>query len=130
MLFASILRILHIFHSLYRVKQLKAKEATTSMRSTLPLRLRLFENFPSKPEMVRVKRVESEVSTYMRHLCMINGIKKCTNFCSHCSLFSFRHKECATRLFRTLFGSMNKVLKQLQPVLTTWMNCEHTINGV
>uniref|UniRef100_A0A1I7S1Q3 Sodium leak channel non-selective protein n=1 Tax=Bursaphelenchus xylophilus TaxID=6326 RepID=A0A1I7S1Q3_BURXY len=57
---AVILDNLEMDEELKKVKQLKAKEATTSMRTTLPLRLRIFERFPTRPQMVKLKRVDSE----------------------------------------------------------------------
>ncbi|CAD5207057.1 unnamed protein product [Bursaphelenchus okinawaensis] len=57
---AVILDNLEMDEELKKVKQLKAKEATTSMRTTLPLRLRVFERFPTRPQMVKLKRVDSE----------------------------------------------------------------------
>ncbi|CAJ0929068.1 unnamed protein product, partial [Mesorhabditis belari] len=57
---AVILDNLEMDEELKRVKQLKAREATTEMRSTLPWRLRVFEKFPTRPQMVRMKRVDSE----------------------------------------------------------------------
>ena len=41
---------------LKKVKQLKAREATTSMRSTLPWRLRVFEKFPTRPQMAVMRK--------------------------------------------------------------------------
>jgi hypothetical protein len=35
----------------------------TSVRTTLPWRLRIFEKFPTRPQMVQLKRVDSEFST-------------------------------------------------------------------
>ncbi|CAJ0584337.1 unnamed protein product, partial [Mesorhabditis spiculigera] len=57
---AVILDNLEMDEELKRVKQLKAREATTEMRSTLPWRLRVFEKFPTRPQMVRMKKVDSE----------------------------------------------------------------------
>ncbi|KAI6238408.1 Four domain-type voltage-gated ion channel alpha-1 subunit [Aphelenchoides fujianensis] len=57
---AVILDNLEMDEELKRVKQLKAKEAITSMRTTLPWRLRVFERFPTRPQMVRLKRVDSD----------------------------------------------------------------------
>ena len=57
---AVILDNLEMDEELKKVKQLKAREATTSMRSTLPWRLRVFEKFPTRPQMIRMKRVESD----------------------------------------------------------------------
>jgi hypothetical protein len=45
---------------LKKIKQLKAREQTTSMRTKLPWRLRIFEKFPNRPQMIRLKRVASE----------------------------------------------------------------------
>ncbi|GMT23316.1 hypothetical protein PFISCL1PPCAC_14613, partial [Pristionchus fissidentatus] len=57
---AVILDNLEMEEELKRVKQLKAREATTSMRTTLPLRLRVFDQFPTRPQMVALKKVDSE----------------------------------------------------------------------
>lgn len=57
---AVILDNLEMDEELKKVKQLKAREATTSMRSTLPWRLRVFEKFPTRPQMAAMKRVDSE----------------------------------------------------------------------
>ncbi|KAI6220279.1 Sodium leak channel non-selective protein [Aphelenchoides besseyi] len=57
---AVILDNLEMDEELKRVKQLKAKEAITSMRTTLPWRLRVFERFPTRPQMVRLRRVDSD----------------------------------------------------------------------
>ncbi|CAI4222140.1 unnamed protein product [Auanema sp. JU1783] len=57
---AVILDNLEMDEELKKVKQLKAREATTSMRTTLPWRLRVFDKFPTRPQMVRMKRVEGE----------------------------------------------------------------------
>uniref|UniRef100_A0A1I7YZY3 Ion_trans domain-containing protein n=1 Tax=Steinernema glaseri TaxID=37863 RepID=A0A1I7YZY3_9BILA len=57
---AVILDNLEMEEGLKRVKQLKAREATTCMRTTLPLRLQVFEKFPTRPQMVELKRVDTE----------------------------------------------------------------------
>ncbi|GMR47689.1 hypothetical protein PMAYCL1PPCAC_17884, partial [Pristionchus mayeri] len=57
---AVILDNLEMEEELKRVKQLKAREATTSMRTTLPFRLRVFDHFPTRPQMVALKKVDSE----------------------------------------------------------------------
>ncbi|PIO63442.1 hypothetical protein TELCIR_14956 [Teladorsagia circumcincta] len=53
---AVILDNLEMDEELKKVKQLRAREATTSMRSTLPWRLRVFEKFPTRPQMARMRR--------------------------------------------------------------------------
>lgn len=53
---AVILDNLEMDEELKKVKQLKAKEAITSMRSQLPWRLRVFERFPTRPQMVELRR--------------------------------------------------------------------------
>ncbi|KAI1704443.1 ion transport protein [Ditylenchus destructor] len=60
---AVILDNLEMDEELKKVKQLKAKEAISSMRSTLPWRLRIFEKFPTRPQMVRLKKVDGEFPT-------------------------------------------------------------------
>ncbi|KAK6049651.1 hypothetical protein COOONC_12844 [Cooperia oncophora] len=57
---AVILDNLEMDEELKKVKQLKAREATTSMRSTLPWRLRVFEKFPTRPQMAAMRRVDSD----------------------------------------------------------------------
>ncbi|CAB3406502.1 unnamed protein product [Caenorhabditis bovis] len=57
---AVILDNLEMDEELKKVKQLKAREATTSMRSTLPWRLRVFEKFPTRPQMSAMKRADSD----------------------------------------------------------------------
>ncbi|XGW29936.1 hypothetical protein V3C99_009173 [Haemonchus contortus] len=57
---AVILDNLEMDEELKKVKQLRAREATTSMRSTLPWRLRVFEKFPTRPQMATMRRVDSE----------------------------------------------------------------------
>uniref|UniRef100_A0A183C3H4 Sodium leak channel NALCN n=1 Tax=Globodera pallida TaxID=36090 RepID=A0A183C3H4_GLOPA len=60
---AVILDNLEMDEELKKVKQLKAKEAISSMRTILPWRLRIFEKFPTRPQMVQLKRVDNEFST-------------------------------------------------------------------
>ncbi|KAL1285542.1 Sodium leak channel NALCN [Trichinella pseudospiralis] len=57
---AVILDNLEMDEELKKVKQLKAREHTTSSRNKLPLRLRVFTHFPDRPQMVTVKRIPSE----------------------------------------------------------------------
>ncbi|VDD88442.1 unnamed protein product [Enterobius vermicularis] len=57
---AVILDNLEMDEELKRVKQLKAREETTCMRTTLPWRLRVFEKFPTRPQMVELRKVSSE----------------------------------------------------------------------
>ncbi|CDW53676.1 Ion trans domain containing protein [Trichuris trichiura] len=57
---AVILDNLEMDEELKKVKQLKAREHTTSSRTKLPLRLRVFTHFPDRPQMVTVKRIPSE----------------------------------------------------------------------
>ncbi|VDO81574.1 unnamed protein product [Heligmosomoides polygyrus] len=60
---AVILDNLEMDEELKKVKQLKAREATTSMRSTLPWRLRVFEKFPTRPQMAAMKRFAFRVDS-------------------------------------------------------------------
>ncbi|KAL3067841.1 hypothetical protein niasHS_016807 [Heterodera schachtii] len=60
---AVILDNLEMDEELKKVKQLKAKEAISSMRTILPWRLRIFEKFPTRPQMVQLKRVDNEFAT-------------------------------------------------------------------
>ncbi|PIC33562.1 hypothetical protein B9Z55_013496 [Caenorhabditis nigoni] len=57
---AVILDNLEMDEELKKVKQLKAREATTSMRSTLPWRLRVFEKFPTRPQMAVMRKADSD----------------------------------------------------------------------
>ncbi|KRZ77368.1 Sodium leak channel non-selective protein [Trichinella papuae] len=57
---AVILDNLEMDEELKKVKQLKAREHTTSSRNKLPLRLRVFTHFPDRPQMVMVKRIPNE----------------------------------------------------------------------
>ncbi|KRY47779.1 Sodium leak channel non-selective protein [Trichinella britovi] len=57
---AVILDNLEMDEELKKVKQLKAREHTTSSRNKLPLRLRVFTHFPDRPQMVTVKRIPNE----------------------------------------------------------------------
>jgi len=57
---AVILDNLEMEEELKKVKQLKAREQTTSSRTKLPLRLRVFSKFPDRPQMVLVKRIAGE----------------------------------------------------------------------
>ncbi|KAL3095996.1 hypothetical protein niasHS_005755 [Heterodera schachtii] len=57
---AVILDNLEMDEELKKVKQLKAREETTSMRTQLPLRLRVFEKFPTRPQMVELRKVSRE----------------------------------------------------------------------
>ncbi|KAI6235562.1 Sodium leak channel non-selective protein [Aphelenchoides besseyi] len=56
---AVILDNLEMDEELKKIKQLKAREETT-MRTTLPWRLRVFEKFPTRPQMVQLRKVSSE----------------------------------------------------------------------
>uniref|UniRef100_A0A0K0EDN0 Ion transport domain-containing protein n=1 Tax=Strongyloides stercoralis TaxID=6248 RepID=A0A0K0EDN0_STRER len=57
---AVILDNLEMDEELKKIKQLKAREETTCMRTTLPLRLRVFEKFPTRPQMVSLKKASNE----------------------------------------------------------------------
>uniref|UniRef100_A0A914H0J3 Ion transport domain-containing protein n=1 Tax=Globodera rostochiensis TaxID=31243 RepID=A0A914H0J3_GLORO len=57
---AVILDNLEMDEELKKVKQLKAREETTSMRTQLPWRLRIFEKFPTRPQMVELRKVSRE----------------------------------------------------------------------
>uniref|UniRef100_A0AC35TIY1 Sodium leak channel non-selective protein n=1 Tax=Rhabditophanes sp. KR3021 TaxID=114890 RepID=A0AC35TIY1_9BILA len=57
---AVILDNLEMDEELKKVKQLKAREETTCMRTTLPLRLRVFETFPGRPQMVSLKKMNND----------------------------------------------------------------------
>uniref|UniRef100_A0A7E4ZT03 Ion_trans domain-containing protein n=1 Tax=Panagrellus redivivus TaxID=6233 RepID=A0A7E4ZT03_PANRE len=57
---AVILDNLEMDEELKKIKQLKAREQTTSMRTTLPWRLRIFEKFPTRPQMVALRKINSD----------------------------------------------------------------------
>ncbi|CAJ0583802.1 unnamed protein product, partial [Mesorhabditis spiculigera] len=56
---AVILDNLEMDEELKKVKQLKAREEN-SMRTTLPWRLRVFDQFPTRPQMVSLKKAHGE----------------------------------------------------------------------
>uniref|UniRef100_A0A915N2G0 Ion transport domain-containing protein n=1 Tax=Meloidogyne javanica TaxID=6303 RepID=A0A915N2G0_MELJA len=56
---AVILDNLEMDEELKKIKQLKAREETTTMRTQLPWRLRIFEKFPSRPQMIEFRKIES-----------------------------------------------------------------------
>ncbi|VDK65890.1 unnamed protein product [Onchocerca ochengi] len=57
---AVILDNLEMDEELKKVKQLKAREETTCMRTTLPWRLKIFDKFPTRPQMVELRKVSGE----------------------------------------------------------------------
>uniref|UniRef100_A0A914YYD4 Ion transport domain-containing protein n=1 Tax=Panagrolaimus superbus TaxID=310955 RepID=A0A914YYD4_9BILA len=57
---AVILDNLEMDEELKKVKQLKAREETTCMRTTLPWRLRIFEKFPTRPQMVTLRKINND----------------------------------------------------------------------
>ncbi|KAF7637845.1 hypothetical protein Mgra_00002820 [Meloidogyne graminicola] len=59
---AVILDNLEMDEELKKIKQLKAKEAT-AVKTTLPWRLRIFEKFPTRPQMVHLRKVDNEFNT-------------------------------------------------------------------
>ncbi|KAF8358128.1 nca-2 [Pristionchus pacificus] len=56
---AVILDNLEMDEELKKIKQLKAREQNT-VRTTLPWRLRIFDHFPTRPQMISFKRMTSE----------------------------------------------------------------------
>ncbi|KAK5973602.1 Transporter cation channel family protein, partial [Trichostrongylus colubriformis] len=56
---AVILDNLEMDEELKKVKQLKAREQNT-IKTTLPWRLRVFDRFPTRPQMISLKKVTSE----------------------------------------------------------------------
>ena len=56
---AVILDNLEMDEELKKVKQLKAREQD-AIKPTLPWRLRVFEKFPTAPQMISLKKVPSE----------------------------------------------------------------------
>ncbi|VDP08165.1 unnamed protein product [Soboliphyme baturini] len=57
---AVILDNLEMDEELKKIKQMKATEHTTSSRTKLPLRLRVFTRFPNCPQTVEIKRLPGE----------------------------------------------------------------------
>nr|CAD2173780.1 unnamed protein product [Meloidogyne enterolobii] len=57
---AVILDNLEMDEELKKIKQLKAREETTTMRTQLPWRLRIFEKFPSRPQMIEFRKISRE----------------------------------------------------------------------
>ncbi|CAI4226086.1 unnamed protein product [Auanema sp. JU1783] len=56
---AVILDNLEMDEELKKVKQLKAREQNT-IKTTLPWRLRIFDRFPTRPQMISIKKISSE----------------------------------------------------------------------
>uniref|UniRef100_A0A915EF33 Ion transport domain-containing protein n=1 Tax=Ditylenchus dipsaci TaxID=166011 RepID=A0A915EF33_9BILA len=54
---AVILDNLEMDEELKKIKQLKVREETTCMKTTLPWRLRIFEQFPTRPQMVKLRKM-------------------------------------------------------------------------
>ncbi|KAL7075262.1 hypothetical protein ACQ4LE_005817, partial [Meloidogyne hapla] len=57
---AVILDNLEMDEELKKIKQLKAREETTTMRTQLPWRLRIFEKFPTRPQMIEIRKISRE----------------------------------------------------------------------
>uniref|UniRef100_A0AC35FLW9 Ion transport domain-containing protein n=1 Tax=Panagrolaimus sp. PS1159 TaxID=55785 RepID=A0AC35FLW9_9BILA len=76
---AVILDNLEMDEELKKAKQLKAKEAITSMRTNLPWRLRVFERFPTRPQMVNLRRVDSDfLAPKIRDSFTTNFVSECS----------------------------------------------------
>ncbi|GAB6021165.1 hypothetical protein CHUAL_003795 [Chamberlinius hualienensis] len=59
---AVILDNLELDEDIKKIKQLKAREQSACFNETLPLRIRIFEKFPDRPQMTRLHRIPSEFS--------------------------------------------------------------------
>uniref|UniRef100_A0A8C4QUY6 Ion transport domain-containing protein n=1 Tax=Eptatretus burgeri TaxID=7764 RepID=A0A8C4QUY6_EPTBU len=59
---AVILDNLELDENLKKLKQLKQSEANADTKEKLPLRLRIFEKFPNKPQMVKISKLPSVFS--------------------------------------------------------------------
>uniref|UniRef100_A0A7E4UYD6 Sodium leak channel NALCN n=1 Tax=Panagrellus redivivus TaxID=6233 RepID=A0A7E4UYD6_PANRE len=108
---AVILDNLEMDEELKKVKQLKAKEAITSMRTNLPWRLRIFERFPTRPQMVSLKRVESDfLAPKIRD-------SFTTNFVTDCELINCDPAELGNR--KTILKSVEPILRKRANSITT-----------
>lgn len=59
---AVILDNLELDEGIKKIKQIKAREQSAGINETLPLRIRVFEKFPDRPQMTRLHRVPSDFS--------------------------------------------------------------------
>uniref|UniRef100_A0A4W3GNM6 Sodium leak channel NALCN n=1 Tax=Callorhinchus milii TaxID=7868 RepID=A0A4W3GNM6_CALMI len=59
---AVILDNLELDEDLKKLKQLKQSEANADTKEKLPLRLRIFEKFPNRPQMVKISKLPSDFS--------------------------------------------------------------------
>ncbi|XP_041934301.1 sodium leak channel non-selective protein [Alosa sapidissima] len=59
---AVILDNLELDEDLKKLKQLKQSEANADTKEKLPLRLRIFEKFPNRPQMVKINKLPSDFS--------------------------------------------------------------------
>lgn len=57
---AVILDNLELDEDIKKLKQLKAREQSAGIKEELPLRLRIFENFPERPQMIKIHKVPSD----------------------------------------------------------------------
>ncbi|CAM1330656.1 Uncharacterised protein g10345 [Pycnogonum litorale] len=57
---AVILDNLELDEDIKKLKQLKAREQSAGIKEELPLRLRIFENFPERPQMIKLHKVPSD----------------------------------------------------------------------
>ncbi|XP_033929878.1 sodium leak channel non-selective protein-like, partial [Melopsittacus undulatus] len=57
---AVILDNLELDEDLKKLKQLKQSEANADTKEKLPLRLRIFEKFPNRPQMVKISKLPSD----------------------------------------------------------------------
>ena len=65
-----------------KVKQLKMREESSDIKEELPLRLKIFEKFPDRPQMTRLHKIPSDYSTpKVRTPCKIYAQKLALQFC-------------------------------------------------
>ncbi|XP_074643734.1 sodium leak channel NALCN-like [Tubulanus polymorphus] len=60
---AVILDNLELDEDIKKLKQLKMREMSTEMQQTLPLRLRIFEKFPDRPQMIYLNKIPGDFSS-------------------------------------------------------------------
>ena len=60
---AVILDNLELDEEAKKVKQLKMREESSDIKEELPLRLKIFEKFPDRPQMTRLHKIPSDYST-------------------------------------------------------------------
>ena len=60
---AVILDNLELDEEAKKIKQLKVREESSDIKEDLPLRLRVFEQFPERPLMTKLNRIPSDFAT-------------------------------------------------------------------